>query len=268
MNRRNRELAIEQDLERLKALGVKLDDAADEETQRMYGAYRYCAMSGEFDQLPLFLKPHSASIDVGANVGQYALKLAANTRRCLVIEPAKEQAWLEEALPPNCSFVNLAAGGVDGSATLRIPVIDGDRVPGLSTLTEDALEGADYIEQPTQVRTLDGLVAEMFGDEKIGFIKIDVEGYELQVLEGARGLLGEHRPNLQVEIWPENLRDTVPVLWDLEYRGLFFFDGALYDISAFDPAVHCAEERKWSAADPGSFDPTLYVINFFFLPVR
>jgi FkbM family methyltransferase len=268
MNRRIRELVIEQDLVRLKALGVELDDADDNGIQKTLGAYRYCAMSGEFDHLPLFLKPHAASIDVGANVGQYALKLAANTKRCLVIEPAKEQAWLEEVLPPNCSFVNLAAGSADGSATLRIPVIDGDRVPGLSTLTEDALEGADCIEQPTQVRTLDGLVAEMFGDEEIGFIKIDVEGYEIQVIEGARGLLGEHRPNLQVEIWPEHVRETVPVLHDLEYRGLFFFDGVAYDISAFDPAVHCVEERSWNAGDPGSFDPTLYVINFFFVPLQ
>jgi hypothetical protein len=48
---------------------------------------------------------------------------------------------------------------------------------------------------PVQVETLDS-----FGFQDVGFIKVDVEGYEKFVLEGAQTLIAQSRPTIQLEI--------------------------------------------------------------------
>ena len=52
------------------------------------------------------------------------------------------------------------------------------------------------------VTTLDEDLADI---EKIAVLKIDCEGFEYHILQGARGLLKRHRPLLFVEVHPEQL---------------------------------------------------------------
>jgi hypothetical protein len=51
-----------------------------------------------------------------------------------------------------------------------------------------------------RIRTL---ALDRLAERAIGFIKIDVEGYELEVLRGARNLISRHQPNLFVEVHPQ-----------------------------------------------------------------
>ena len=48
---------------------------------------------------------------------------------------------------------------------------------------------------PVQVETLDS-----FNFQNVGFVKVDVEGYEKFVLEGAQQLIAQSRPTIQLEI--------------------------------------------------------------------
>jgi FkbM family methyltransferase len=74
-------------------------------------------------------------------------------------------------------------------------------------------------------RTLDGIAGEL--GEPVGLVKIDVEGLEDAVLEGARGLLVRDRPVLFIEIYggtnsnldPER---TVRTVLDMGYEGLVY----------------------------------------------
>ena len=47
-----------------------------------------------------------------------------------------------------------------------------------------------------------------FNFPKIDFIKIDVEGWEKQVLLGARKTIDKYRPKMYIEIWDKNY-DTI-----------------------------------------------------------
>jgi hypothetical protein len=58
------------------------------------------------------------------------------------------------------------------------------------------------------VRSVDSLAAEHGSDRRLALIKIDVEGYESQVLAGARETLARLRPLLYVEFNDEILRDA------------------------------------------------------------
>lgn len=263
--RRVRSLEILDDLQTLSGMGMTVEAAADENQKLMFETYRHNARIGEFDHLRQFIDPGAISVDVGANYGQYALKLAAESRKCVVIEPIKELVWLDDALPSNCVFYNVAAGAEEGSGTLAIPVEDGQQTFALATLG-DSYDGQDVVLQETPIRALDGILQECCADERVGFIKIDVEGQESAVIQGARDTLSRWQPNIQVEIWQEAVPRTTSMFGELGYRGIFFFDGRLFDIGRYDPALHNAPENAWQQDNADQYDPNLYVNNFFFVP--
>ena len=63
--------------------------------------------------------------------------------------------------------------------------------------------------------------------EKIGFIKIDVEGHEFKVLEGSKKLLEKDKPVLLIEIdkyHSSKVKETFIYLKELNYDA-FYFDG-------------------------------------------
>ena len=183
----------------------------------------------------------------------------------MVIEPIHELAWLEEALPPNCLFFNVAAGAGEGLERLTIPVEEGHARYPLATLG-DFYDGEEAIQQETAVRPLDSILHDCCPVERVGFIKIDVEGQETAVIQGARQTLALWKPNIQVEIWQEAVPRTTLLFEELDYCGLFFFDGRLFDISRYDPAIHNAPQNAWQSDEADLYDPNLYLNNFFFIP--
>jgi hypothetical protein len=78
----------------------------------------------------------------------------------------------------------------------------------------------------------------------IGFMKIDVEGHELAVLQGAETQLRRSKPNLLVEASNEHRPDAVAsvrgFLEPLGYAGSFLNDGDWVDVRSFDPVTHNA----------------------------
>jgi hypothetical protein len=97
-------------------------------------------------------------------------------------------------------------------------------------------------------------------------IKLDAEGAEQEVLEGARRTLTESRPVLSIEIEERHragsTRDVPALLDSLGYDGFFWHAGALQQISAFDAAtmqVASPDPAVFAASDP-------YIFSFFFLP--
>jgi len=96
----------------------------------------------------------------------------------------------------------MALGAENGTVSLRLPP------PGNSAVASVTASwiNADKITVP--VRSLDSLVAEHGIEGRLSLIKIDVEGYESQVLAGATDTLARFRPLLYVEFNDEILRDA------------------------------------------------------------
>lgn len=231
--------------------------------ERIYPIWYKTLMAGEFDHLLQFTDPRQAAVDIGALLGQYSLTLSSLSTKCLCIEPLKNYAFLARVLPSNCRVCTVAAGDQPGEGVLRTP----DYNYGLSSLLDNKWlkAGKSITEQATAIQKLDDVVLGELPDEPIGFVKIDVEGYELRVLKGATGLLQEHKPNLQIEIDPRNLKEVRALLEQFGYRGMFFFDGKLFDIGRFHPEIHCSPDNEWSPEKEDEYDVNLYVVNFFFV---
>jgi FkbM family methyltransferase len=160
--------------------------------------------SGESWLIPRLLAacPMAICADVGANVGEYsALLLRHGARRVYAFEPvpstySKLSSRLAKSDRAIC--VQRAVGEHAGMIDIHLPGRD-----DLSTLASRdqhvaAFDTDNIVVHSAQMITLDAYAGEnnVFFD----FIKIDVEGFELEVLMGARRLISDqHLAVLQIE---------------------------------------------------------------------
>jgi FkbM family methyltransferase len=131
-------------------------------------------------------------IDVGANVGHYTLRLAelvGPEGRVIAIEPIPRTFALLAANCahlPNVSLLNVAI--LEGTAPRAWM-----RVPQQNYYRAHVAEAGDV---PVLGLTLDTLP---WRDHHISLIKIDAEGCDAAVLNGAMQIIHEQRPTLIVE---------------------------------------------------------------------
>ena len=127
-------------------------------------------------------------VDVGANIGTAALTAAA-----LVQEPG-----IVVAVEPNPETFSYLKGNLEfsGLGNVRIFQAAADRLDGTVSITDKALDFANRIVDSGGVQTpavtLDSLLSQ-FSFDRIELLKIDAEGYEQCVLEGAPRTLEKTR---------------------------------------------------------------------------
>ena len=143
----------------------------------------------EMSFLANYLRAGDVFYDVGSNAGGYAVYAAGLGCRVVAFEPVPLSfARLRENVEvnrPSCSIepVNLALGSQSGSLEMTSAFGTGNHV-----VAGGQTEGLVVVE----ATTLDEFVRSSVSP---GFLKIDVEGYELEVLSGASEVLAS--PALQ-----------------------------------------------------------------------
>ncbi|HLB06856.1 MAG TPA: FkbM family methyltransferase [Alphaproteobacteria bacterium] len=212
----------------------------------------------ELRLVPFLARSDRISIDAGANKGVYTRWLARFSKHVHAFEPnPKLFRILTRALPGNVSCHAAALAERSGTATLRIPYGPKGFSNQRASLNPNAAKGK-VVEIEVETRALDD-----YGFDDVGFIKIDVEGFELAVLKGARETLRRCRPALLVEIEEahsgEPLETSLSAIEALGYAGLFLKRGTLRPLSAFEPEA----DQRSARARGGEAD---YVFNFIFLP--
>jgi FkbM family methyltransferase len=165
----------------------------------------------EFVFLGQILKPGMTVLDVGANEGLYTLFSARRvgaTGRVVAFEPSsRERRKLQHNVTRNqlgnVTVVPVAIGSSEGTAALQIAsgVHSGHNTLGALVYEDAPAVGVEHV----PVERLDSVV-DRLGIARVDVIKIDVEGAEMHVLDGARKTLTTHRPLLLVEANDEALR--------------------------------------------------------------
>ncbi|WFN13787.1 FkbM family methyltransferase [Burkholderia contaminans] len=165
------------------------------------------------DQLP----DDAIAVDAGANAGLVSVPIAHRLRarggRVYAFEP---QHTLFHALGgtvalnqlDNLHLLNMGVGGVNG--TMKVPDVDygQDADFGQVSLVDARTEGGT----PTPVVTLDSL-----GLPRLDFLKLDVEGMEIDALRGARRLIEMHLPWCWVEYWKVGEAPIIATFAGLDY---------------------------------------------------
>lgn len=144
-----------------------------------------------------FLHEDMTVVDVGAHIGTFSLlasKLVGPQGKVLALEPAPATfscllATVEANALRNVTSLQFALGGTRGALSLSVH-------PSLPQGHSAVLERSEQrMEVP--MLTLDEVSAEQ-GLERLDFLKIDVEGYEPQVLQGAAEAIARFRPVIAV----------------------------------------------------------------------
>lgn len=216
---------------------------------------RWKTFEPEFYLLDRLVDPERCAVDIGANEGIYAGRLAQLCPRVHCFEPIPWFAGtLRRRLKRSVIVHELALSNKTGRAALRIPYRGDLELHGATTI-----EAANPLQGFTHVKTVDCALRRLDDcvDEPVGFIKIDVEGHELAVLEGAQRLTTTYRPVLLIEsefrhntMAPESVFDF---LGKQDYAGAFMKEGKLLAVTEFrretDQSPHnlsadTAEERR------------------------
>ena len=175
-------------------------------------------------------------IDVGAADGCYVYSLRRHARHVLAFEPLPSHAEaLVNKFGASVTVRNLALSRGAGKGILRIPEIDGILTHGCASLSPLA-SGADApIHRDIEVRT--AALDEIYQGD-VGFMKIDVEGFEDAVLDGAVKTIGRCRPNLLIELeerWSAgSIARVAKWLGRLGYQGFYVRPSRLEPIETFD----------------------------------
>jgi FkbM family methyltransferase len=201
------------------------------------------------------LTPGGVAVDVGANLGEWAVPLARRVGpagRVLAIEPAPRAATaLDKTLVANAlaqaEVIRCAAGDHDGIMEFAVPIVTSVRVDTGTARIGPA--GAGYEALKVPLRSLDSLAPE-YRLDRIDLVKIDVEGHERQVLDGARASLANFRPVLVLETGHEADGDRQAIrdlLGGLGYRML----GLLLDFGMAEAGwpAYVAVDRPFRPGD-------------------
>jgi FkbM family methyltransferase len=164
------------------------------------------------------LAPGGTFLDVGASTGATALpvtKRFGESVRVIAYEPAEAAGGLLLAtLARNgighVEVRNFAVSSTPGNATFReyLPDETGQTpwTPEASSLTGGLLPDLASKEIEVRVVTLDEDALPSLGGDPL-VVKIDVEGFECEVLKGAERLIAERQPFFSIDIHPHPFGD-------------------------------------------------------------
>jgi len=211
----------------------------------------------EFRLIDRFCSKDLCAIDVGANYGMYTFYASKRFSTCYSFEPQPyfKSVYNEGFKNKNIVWQQVALSDKMETAILRMPVCDRsystidcrNRLEG----KVDESDGIDNIEVKTS--RLDD-----YNIRSVGFLKVDVEGHEQEVLCGAVRTIRSSKPVIFVEVEERHREGSVTgvvrMLAEMGYQCYFLFNKTLLPFSRFKMEQHQNPRFKRN-----------YIKNFIFI---
>ncbi len=206
----------------------------------------YKENSHRFDSNGTDLHFGDVVIDVGGCEGYFSLKaLEKGAEKVFCFEPSRliakclELTFAEERNSGRVEVINQFVGSTEGTVLFEEDPYD----PTLGAISKSKGPIQEHC-YPVAMTSIDTLCIRK-ELEKLNFIKIDVEGNEIQVLEGARKSIVKFSPKIAVATYhtPTHSRELKELIrsFDKDYRfgldGLVDFDGIVRPVM-----LHCFKE--------------------------
>jgi FkbM family methyltransferase len=159
----------------------------------------------EYAMMKQTLSTGDTFIDVGANFGTFSLlasRLVGSSGQVFAIEPQPRLAGMvgqsfTMSSADNCVVMPVACGSKRKTMQLLIPHDDSGRAGFFSGFSGQTR----HRRLDVNVMPLDDLLPSIEHSERV-FLKIDVEGSEFDVIEGARRMIAARRPAMMIELNP------------------------------------------------------------------
>ncbi len=200
----------------------------------------------ELRLIPFLCDKSKIAIDIGASGGLYVSHMLKYSKSCYAFEPQLNKAFklvkLLSGLKTPLYVEPVALSNKSGKVNLKLFTND----LGRSTIEEE-----NQIEKSGNVELLSVPMKKLDDyefKEKIGCIKIDVEGHEESVLQGAKNILTRDHPALIIEIEdrhkPNAFKAVSSFLEDLDYNGFSYYNNHLETIKHFKVSIHQNIDKK------------------------
>lgn len=183
---------------------IVIDDDVVIELDLSVPIYRHIYFHHNISAMPetqlirLLSAPSGILVDVGANIGYFALIAAKYWRHVYAFEPSyrtfamlARNIRLNPLLAPKVDAFQLALSDHTGQSRF----FNSAQHPDLGSLR--AIPSGDALVENVEVDTLDRVLQ----DVPVAFMKIDVEGGELDVLNGGRSVIDRHQPLVLCEMF-------------------------------------------------------------------
>ena len=182
--------------------------------------------NSEIDNILLKKLYFDISIDIGSNYGSYTSILRNNSKKVISVEPNNSILNFQKKILgyKRIHYYNLAIGNENNEVILNIPFKNNSYVYEEAFISNSIVSDKYY------------LVNQKIGDELfydlecIDFIKIDVEGYENNVLESLSKSINKFLPIILIEIEArhsskQNINKLIDNLKGLDYQFYYLKNG-------------------------------------------
>ncbi len=180
------------------------------------------------------------ALDVGANIGVHTLEMAREMENWGQVLAFEAQERLYYALCGNISLnnlsnaqaFNLAIGETVGF--IQIPQPDYNKPASFGSLelqyrpTQTEFIGQTISYSPKNLVSVPMNKLDNLKPSRVDFLKIDVEGMEIQVLRGSEQLLHDHNPDILIEWIKSDKTELISFLSSFGYNSIIEIDANLY----------------------------------------
>jgi FkbM family methyltransferase len=185
------------------------------------------------------------AIDAGANIGTYTYFLRRHARRVYAFEPNPNLASKLSRMFPHVVVRNLALSDKLGEVVLKMPIdAHGVELHELSSI-------AQTFDGPTKDFPIKSVTIDSEQFDNIGFLKVDVEQHEREVLRGALETIKRCRPTIMTEVSPLKYERALPevftFLTEQSYVGWFRYAGQWLPLTGFKPETHANQANFGNA---------------------
>lgn len=175
------------------------------------------------EKLQPYIKKNAVILDIGANIGNHSVYWAvrSDAKKIYSFEPVEDFFKILKR--------NVEINQVNNKVKIFNVGLSDQKINGSISHYDPTNIGGTAIKQDLNGNlALDKLDNIKIEEDTIDFVKIDVEGHEFQVLQGAEKTLKKYKPTIFIEIFPENKQKVHKFLTDLGYRLEKSFIGANY----------------------------------------
>lgn len=184
------------------------------------------------------LPDEGAILDIGANIGVMTVALAKSKPHATIysFEPIPDNLQALKRVIRfhqlnNVQVFPIALGEENNVVEMVLPMLKKSRMQGLSHVIKKnaAKEPGEVFS--ISIQRMDDITA-LNALNRITGIKIDVEDFELYVLQGGWKLLKKHRPLIYCELWDNSSRPLcLALIKELGYRVMIYYRGRLVDFT-------------------------------------
>ena len=186
-----------------------------------------------------FITPGTDSVDIGVYRGVYSYEMSKYSRLVHAFEPNpilfNNIAKNLKKIIKNIIFYDWALSDKDELASLKVPIrnkkYNKNNFEEYFQMGKASIHGKNKINEFESFDIKSKQLDNFNFDNKISFIKIDVEGHEAEVIKGSEKTIRDNKPILLVEIEEQYTQkkviDTLKYINSLGYNSFYFKDNTL-----------------------------------------